>query len=43
MNVVGGEVEITVISCLWAPARQPLWVGRWSATPALHTTLRQYR
>ena len=28
-----------IFRCLWAPARQPRWVGRWSATPASHAAL----
>ena len=30
---------IAMTGCLWAPARQPRWVGRWSATPASHPAL----
>ena len=41
VNVVRREVVMTdIVLCLWAPARQPLWVGRWSATPASHAALR---
>ena len=28
-----------IFRCLGAPARQPRWVGRWSATPASHAAL----
>ena len=28
-----------IVLCVWAPARQPRWVGRWSATPASHAAL----
>ena len=40
VNVVRREVVMTsIVLCLWAPARQPRWVGRWSATPASHAAL----
>ena len=38
---VGGHdvIIIGILRGLWAPARQPRWVGRWSATPATHAAL----
>jgi len=40
VNVVGRDITMTgIFRCLWAPARQPRWVGRWSATPASHAAL----
>ena len=40
LNVVGRDITMTgIFRCLWAPARQPRWVGRWSATPASHAAL----
>ena len=40
VKVGGRDVIITgILRGLWAPARQPRWVGRWSATPATHAAL----
>ena len=40
VNVVRREVVMTgIVLCLWAPARQPRWVGRWSATPGSRAAL----
>ena len=40
VNVVRRDITMTCIfRCLWAPARQPRWVGRWNATPASHAAL----
>ena len=40
VNVVRREVVMTgIVLCLWAPTRQPRWVGRWSATPASNAAL----
>ena len=40
VNVVGRDITmIGIFLCLWAPARQPRWVGRWNANPASHAAL----
>ena len=40
VKVGGRDVIIAgILRGLWAPARQPRWVGRWSATPATHAAL----
>ena len=40
VKVVKRDVVMTgIFRCLWAPARQPRWMGRWSATPASHAAL----